>query len=146
MRTHPPKQWSSDEYGAIPGTAFALVVTGALAFLAQAARTFATRGIRELDIGMRLAGAGLVFLAIALALAPFALRGGWNDPRALTLYIGAAVLAALTLFIAGIYYRIVPFLVWSRRNAAAPLGPRTCRGNRRRSRRTAAGSPSRGCS
>jgi hypothetical protein len=100
---------------------YGLVLAGTILFLAQVARAFATRASGELDPGMRLAGAGLVFLGIAFCLAPFALRLGWADPRAVTLYIGAGILAALTLFVAGNYYRIIPFLVWSQRIGGTPL-------------------------
>ena len=103
---------------------FLLVLGGALLFLVQAARAFGERANADLDPGMRLAGAGLVFLAVAFFLAPFALRPGWTDPRAATLYIGATILAALTLFVAGNYYRIVPFLVWSRYVGGTPLAAR----------------------
>ena len=103
---------------------YLLVLAGTALFLAQVARAFAARSERELDPGMRLAGAGLVFLAITFFLAPIALRIGWADPRAVTLYLGAAILAALTLFVAGISYRIIPFLVWSRRVGGTPLAER----------------------
>lgn len=97
-----------------------LVGAGLALFLVQVARVFGNSGVPELDPGMRFAGVGLVFFAIALVLAPFALRFGFADPQRLVLYVGSSILAALGLFICGHYYRIIPFLVWSHRFAMHP--------------------------
>jgi hypothetical protein len=92
----------------------ALGCAGVVAFLVQAATFFRHRKRRAIDPGMRLAGAGLVLLAIAVVLAPFALTRGMSDLRLLTTYF-VVLLGALTLFVAGHYYKIVPFLVWNHR-------------------------------
>ncbi|MBK6529293.1 MAG: hypothetical protein IPF99_06795 [Deltaproteobacteria bacterium] len=47
-------------------------------------------------------------------IAPFALSRGVADLRLLTTYF-VVVLGALTLFVAGHYYKIIPFLVWNHR-------------------------------
>ena len=64
--------------------------------------------------GSGLAAAGLVGLAVAVVLAPFALTRGMSDPRLLTTYF-VVLLGAISLFVAGHYYKIVPFLVWNHR-------------------------------
>ncbi len=92
----------------------ALVSGGVVAFLAQAAAFFRHRMRRAIDPGMRLAGVGLVGLAVALILAPFALGRGLEDMRLLVTYF-VVLLGAITLFVAGHYYKIVPFLVWYHR-------------------------------
>lgn len=100
----------------------ALVGAGLTVFLLQSGRLYVeSRG--ELDPGMRFAGVGLVFLGVALVIAPFALRMGPADPQRLVLYVAAAVLASIAIFVGGHYYRIVPFLVWSRRYAERSPAP-----------------------
>lgn len=87
---------------------------GLLAFLAQAATFFKHRKRPRLDPGMRLAGAGLVGLLLALVLAPWTLSLGMSAPRLLTTYF-VVLLGAFTLLVAGHYYKIIPFLVWNHR-------------------------------
>lgn len=96
------------------GIAFALVSAGIVAFLVQAASFFRHGKRRRLDPGMRLARAGLVGLALALLIAPFALSQGLRAPQLLVAY-HVVLLGALSLFVAGHYYKIVPFLVWYHR-------------------------------
>lgn len=92
----------------------ALGCAGTLALIAQAALFFKHRKRSAIDPGMRLAAAGLVGLVVAVLLAPPALSRGLADPRLLTAYF-MVLLGALTLFVAGHYYKIVPFLVWNHR-------------------------------
>jgi hypothetical protein len=87
---------------------------GVVAFLVQTASFFRHRKRRAIDPGMRLAAAGLVGLAAALLLAPFAMTAGFDDVRLVTTYLALA-LGAITLFVAGHYLKIVPFLVWYHR-------------------------------
>jgi hypothetical protein len=91
-----------------------LAAGGVVAFLAQAAMFFRARVRRAIDPGMRLAAAGLVGLAASVLLAPFALTRGLADPHLLTTYF-VVLLGALTMFVAGHAYKIVPFLVWYHR-------------------------------
>ena len=91
-----------------------LLVGGVLSFLAQAALFFRHRKKPALDPGLRLAAAGLGFLALAVALAPFFLARGLAAPRLATAY-GLALVCALALFVAGHYYKILPFLIWFHR-------------------------------
>lgn len=91
-----------------------LLWSGAATFLLQARRWYAHRHRRQVDPGMRLAGGGLVLLGGALLVAPAALALGPSAPRLSTAY-GALLVLAFSLFVAGHYYKIVPFLVWFHR-------------------------------
>lgn len=91
-----------------------LIAAGVIAFLLQAIAFFKTSKRRVIDPGMKLAAAGLGGLALALLIAPFALSRGLADPRLLATY-HLALLGAVSMFVAGHYYKIVPFLVWYHR-------------------------------
>ncbi|MCC6521399.1 MAG: hypothetical protein IT373_01935 [Polyangiaceae bacterium] len=92
----------------------ALGCAGVGAFVVQAVTYFRHRKRRALDAGMRLAGMGIAALALAALLAPFALQRGMAAPRLLCAYF-VVLLGGVALFVAGHYYRIVPFLVWFHR-------------------------------
>jgi hypothetical protein len=100
--------------GGVLALAGALVGAGVLAFLAQAAAFFRHSLRPSLDPGLRLAAAGLLGLLAAVLVAPFALSRGVSDPRLLATYL-VVLVGALSLFVAGHYYKIVPFLVWFHR-------------------------------
>ena len=89
-------------------------VAGMLAFVVQAAAYFRHRKRRDIDHGMRLAAAGVVALALAAALSPFALGRGLGDLNLLTTYY-VVLLGGISLFVAGHYFKIVPFIVWYHR-------------------------------
>lgn len=91
-----------------------LAAVGVLAFALQAGLFFRARKRRALDAGMRLAGAGLLGMLVAMAVAPFAFSRGLVDMHLLVTYFWL-LLGALSLFVAGHYYKIVPFLVWYHR-------------------------------
>lgn len=93
----------------------ALIWAGTLSFLAQAALSFRRSMKPRLDPGMRLAGAGLGFLALALGLGPAAYAQGIAAPRLWVAYVTALVLGGFTLFVAAHLYKIIPFLVWFHR-------------------------------
>jgi hypothetical protein len=95
--------------------AAAMIWGGVAAFLGQAAFFFAHRRKPTLDPGLRLAGGGVLFLAASLALAPFFVHHGLGSPRLATAYGLVLVVGAISLFVAGHYYKIVPFLVWYHR-------------------------------
>lgn len=99
---------------AVVWTIAGLLMAGVAAFLVQAALFFRHRKKPALDPGLRLAAAGLVLLLVALALAPVFVARGLADPRLATAYV-LALLSAISLFVAGHYYKIVPFLVWFHR-------------------------------
>jgi hypothetical protein len=88
-----------------------LIALGAVAFLLQAGLFFRHRKRPALDAGLRLAAIALGFLALALALAPFALSRGFAAPRVGTAYLTALIVGGFGLFVAGHYYKILPFLV-----------------------------------
>jgi len=91
------------------------IATGVVAFLVQAALFYRHRRKQTLDAGLRLASAGLVGITAALLLAPIALSRGLENPRWPTAYALVLVVGGLSLFVAGHYYKIVPFLVWYHR-------------------------------
>jgi hypothetical protein len=94
--------------------AAALVWTGVVAFLVQAGSFLRHSKRRRLDPGMRLAAAGLAGVALSLLVAPIALSQGLMRPSLLATY-HLALLGGISLFVAGHYYKIVPFLVWYHR-------------------------------
>lgn len=90
-----------------------LLGAGLVALLLQARAFYGHRHRRELDPGMRSAALALGVLAAALALAGVSLFID-SSPRASTAYVLALVLG-ISLFVAALYYKIVPFLVWYHR-------------------------------
>lgn len=93
----------------------ACIALGVCAFLVQAASFYRHRRRRAIDPGMRLALAGLVGLGAATIVAPVALGHGFASPRLLSGYLLLAIVGAISTFVAGHYYKIVPFLVWYHR-------------------------------
>ncbi|HET9983782.1 MAG TPA: hypothetical protein VFQ38_09345 [Longimicrobiales bacterium] len=93
----------------------ALILAGTAAFLLQARAFYRHRRKPKIDAGMRSAAVALAFLAFALGLAPVALVGGAGAPRLAVAYVAALVLGALSLFVAALYYKIIPFLIWFHR-------------------------------
>ncbi len=103
--------WGGDRVALVAGV---LALAGVGAMVVQAAAYYRHRTRRAIDPGMTLAAAGLVGLVVAAALAPFALSRGVTAPRLLSAYF-TVLLGSISLFIAGHYYKIVPFLVWNHR-------------------------------
>jgi hypothetical protein len=100
---------------AVVWTAGALLAAGVAAFILQAALFYRHRRKPALDAGLRLAAAGVLSLLTAIAIAPFAVHAGLAAPRLATGYVLVLVVGGLSLFVAGHYYKIVPFLVWYHR-------------------------------
>jgi hypothetical protein len=92
----------------------ALIAAGLAAFLVQAASYFRHSVKPTLDPGLRLAGAGLGILAAGLVLGGWSMAVGWT-PGTLVGAYGLALILGLSVFVAGHYYKIVPFLVWYHR-------------------------------
>lgn len=93
----------------------ALIAVGALSFVGYAATHFRSRKRRALDAGMSLAAAGIGYLLLGVALAPFVITQGVSAPRLAVAYVLALVVGGFSLFVAGHQYKIVPFLVWFHR-------------------------------
>jgi hypothetical protein len=102
---------------AVTWAAAGLLATGVAAFLVQVA-LFLRHGHRPgLDPGLRLAAAGMGFLGVSVVLGVAAFLLGFGNTAVNTAYGAAAVVGAFSLFVAGHYYKIVPFLVWNHRFA-----------------------------
>lgn len=97
--------------------ALAALALGAAAFLVQAALHFRAGRKPSLHPGMRLAAAALGLLGLAVLAGGAALTRSRPDPALLTAYGLLLVPGGLALFVAGIQYRIVPFLSWTHRFA-----------------------------
>lgn len=90
-----------------------LITGGCAAFLLQARAFYRRRVRRAIDPGMRLAAVALGILGVGLLLAwPVALR--LVGIRFAATYI-ATLITGITLFVAALYYKIIPFLVWYHR-------------------------------
>lgn len=100
--------------GVLP-VALGLQAAGAAAFLFQTIRHFRHRRRPRLDPGMWLVAAALVLLGLAVAVGAIALVAGTPDGRLLVAYGALLVPGGLGLFVAGHYYKIVPFLTWFHR-------------------------------
>lgn len=101
--------------------AVALLTAGVGALLAQVVIYMRTRHRPQLDAGLRMVLSGVVLLVVGAGI-------GWTaraiGGTALVAAYGVAVLGGFTLFVAGHYYKILPFLLWNHR--FAPLaGKRT---------------------
>lgn len=101
--------------GGVLPLGYALIAAGLLAFLGQTALWFRRRRRPALDPGLRLVAAALGLLAAAAALGVWALASGSRAPPLLTAYGTVLVAGGLSLFVAGHYYKIVPFLTWFHR-------------------------------
>jgi hypothetical protein len=100
---------------ALRWTVAGLLAAGLTAFIVQAVLFFRHRKKPVLDPGLRLAVVALAFLGAALVLAPAVIVQGVSAPRTATAYVLALVLGGVSLFVAGHYYKILPFLVWFHR-------------------------------
>lgn len=92
----------------------ALLAAAATLYLYQAWRYFRHRVRRVLDAGLALATAAHAFLLLALA-AGIVLATSGAEPRLGAAYGVLGILGWLSLFIAGIYQKILPFLTWLHR-------------------------------
>jgi hypothetical protein len=73
------------------------------------------RGVRSPGPGLYLAAAAHVFLLAAVALGLFLSLSSGQHPQVVAAYGIAGVVGWLTLFVAGVYHRILPFLTWLER-------------------------------
>jgi hypothetical protein len=98
--------------GPVAWAGAALLEGGVVCFLVQARAFFGARLRPRLDVGLRFAATGLVFLAVSALLGPLALLAGAEHPRLGTAYVLVGLLGAIVLFVVGFFYKIVPFLAW----------------------------------
>lgn len=92
-----------------------VLAAGALALLLQAGLFYRHRMRPELDPGLQLVAGALILLGLAVGLGSWALVAAAPGARLLTAYGVLLVPGGLGLFVAGHYYRIVPFLTWFHR-------------------------------
>ncbi len=100
--------WSLAPVATVGG---ALTAGGITLFLYQAGWYFRARTRVSLDPTMAHVAVALVFLAASTAFGVVFLSGAGNLQR-WTAYGALAILGWLTLLVAGVYYRVVPFLTW----------------------------------
>ena len=115
--------------GELAGSRAATVSGAALLALAMAgylalAATWFRRRTRPLDPALGFMAAAFVGLAasVAIGLALLQAGAGAAFARAVTAYAVMAVLGWLVLLILGVYYRVIPFLVWINLGGASAAG------------------------
>ena len=92
-----------------------LLAAGALAFALQLRSYLRTRHRPQLDAGLRLVLVGALSVGAAVIMGLLLLAFG-GSPRLITTY-GVLLLGGFLLFVAGHYYKILPFLLWNHRYA-----------------------------
>ena len=94
-----------------------LIGAGVVALVVQVAGYLRRRHRPQLDAGLRMVMAGGLLVTVAVALG-FGLLAT-NAPMSMIAAYGVSIVGGLALFVAGHYYKILPFLVWNHR--VAPL-------------------------
>jgi hypothetical protein len=89
-----------------------LIEAAVVCYLIQARWFFRVRMRKRIDAGLKHAVVALVTLALAALLAPVVLAIGFTHPRLAVIYLMLGLLGAFTLFVIGLFYKIVPFLAW----------------------------------
>lgn len=93
----------------------AMLAAGLVAFVVQARLFFRHRKRPVIDPGLRLAALAMGGFALALGVAPLVVAWGVSAPRLATGYVILLIVAGLSLFVAGHFYKILPFLIWFHR-------------------------------
>ena len=93
----------------------ALIDGGIGCFIWQAYSFYRVRVRRKIDVGMRFAGTAISFLAIAAVLGSTLVVVGPTHARLATMYITVGLLGGIVLYVAGLFYKIVPLLAWTAR-------------------------------
>ncbi|MEE8446535.1 MAG: hypothetical protein V3S52_02655 [Gemmatimonadota bacterium] len=86
-----------------------------LLYLYVASRYYRLRTRRQLDPGLSLTAVAHAFLAAATVLGLGLMLGIAQGPRLLSAYGLLGILGWLSLFVAGVYFRILPLLTWMHR-------------------------------
>lgn len=89
-----------------------LVEGGVVSFLRQARSFYRAKAPRPLDAGLKHAAAALLLLSVAATVAPAVLALGPTHPRLHTVYVVLGLIGGFSLFVVGLFYKIVPFLAW----------------------------------
>ena len=92
-----------------------LAIAGGLGLYLGTVPLYFRRGVRSPGPGLYLAAAAHAFLLTALVLGLFLLLTAGPYPRIAATYGVAGIVGWLTLFVAGVYHRILPFLTWLER-------------------------------
>ena len=92
-----------------------LLATGTAALVIQVVGYLRKRHRPQLDAGLRLVLAGGVLVVVAIVLGITVLAAAL--PMRVVAAYGVAVVGGFTLFVAGHYYKILPFLLWNHRYA-----------------------------
>ncbi len=103
--------WSIEWMMRIGGMA---TVAGVLLYLFLATEYFRTRTRKHLDPGLTNVAISLSFLVVATILGSYILFGG-ATPHLGIGYATIGLLGWLVIFVAGVYHKIIPFLVWMER-------------------------------
>jgi hypothetical protein len=93
----------------------ALIDAGIASFIWQAYSFYRVRVRRKIDVGMRFAMTGIVFLGLAAILGSALLVAGPAHARLATMYIAVGLLGGIVLYVVGFFYKIVPLLAWTAR-------------------------------
>ena len=90
-----------------------LLVSGVGCFVRQAYAFYRGRVRKQIDVGMRFAGAAIAFLVIATMLGVALLVVGPSATRLATAYILVGLLGGVVTYVVGFFYKIVPLLAWT---------------------------------
>jgi hypothetical protein len=91
----------------------AMLEAGVGCFVWQALAFYRARVRRQIDVGMRYAGAALGFLVVSALLGAAVLVAGAAHPRLATAYVVVGLLGGIILYVVGFFYKIVPLLAWT---------------------------------
>ncbi len=92
-----------------------LAMAGGLGLYLGTFPLYFRRGVRDPGPGLYLAAVAHLFLLAALVLGLFLLLTAGADARVAATYGLVGIVGWLTLFVAGVYHRILPFLTWLER-------------------------------
>ena len=98
---------------AVTWAAAAMLEAGVGCFVWQALAFYRARVRRQIDVGMRYAGAALGFLVTSALLGAAVLVRGVAHPRLATAYVVVGLLGGIILYVVGFFYKIVPLLAWT---------------------------------
>jgi hypothetical protein len=90
-----------------------LVEAGLACFLRQCLAFYRARIRKRIDVGMRFARVGLLYLGASAVMGPILLGLGVRHMRLATIYVVTGALGGLTFFVIGFFYKIVPLLAWT---------------------------------